>query len=392
MAWYDTLGAGAIGVVGNFLSGEKNYEYQQRAMREQMAWQEKMNAQQQDWQEMMWNKTNEYNTPDAQMQRLKEAGINPNVMYNGAGTMGSAQMASQPETPGAPSGFNPGFDLTSGLAQTALLEAQKKNIEADTEKKEEETKGQGIVNERGEMENSVWMTNWNVDVALRKSQIDLNKQQRDNLQFQFDVLFPQEEEMNEKQIDLLCGTGQKLAQEVVNLKKEQNLIEQKTRTEQAQQGVLAAQQDQIKATEAQIKEQTRGIRNENDVNEIIAKLSKETGIDVSKLQSIEQINLMLVRAGYNEEQIEAFWDATRGDLSAQFGNMLKRAFVDGSAYGSIATGAGVVVGAKGIGKGIQKFGVKKSNVNPGDGKWMSDIQDMQDQISVDRVKRKKSKK
>ncbi|MDV3547376.1 hypothetical protein CMU66_02490 [Elizabethkingia anophelis] len=37
----------------------------------------------------MWNKNNEYNTPLAQMQRLKEAGLNPNLMY-GQGTTGNS--------------------------------------------------------------------------------------------------------------------------------------------------------------------------------------------------------------------------------------------------------------------------------------------------------------
>ena len=37
----------------------------------------------------MWNRNNEYNTPLAQMQRLKDAGLNPNLMY-GQGTTGNA--------------------------------------------------------------------------------------------------------------------------------------------------------------------------------------------------------------------------------------------------------------------------------------------------------------
>lgn len=38
----------------------------------------------------MWNRQNEYNTPSAQMQRFKEAGLNPNLIY-GQGTPGNAQ-------------------------------------------------------------------------------------------------------------------------------------------------------------------------------------------------------------------------------------------------------------------------------------------------------------
>lgn len=38
----------------------------------------------------MWNLQNQYNSPQAQMQRLKEAGLNPHLMY-GKGTVGNAQ-------------------------------------------------------------------------------------------------------------------------------------------------------------------------------------------------------------------------------------------------------------------------------------------------------------
>lgn len=34
-----------------------------------------------EWNEKMWHMQNEYNTPAAQMQRLKEAGLNPNLVY-----------------------------------------------------------------------------------------------------------------------------------------------------------------------------------------------------------------------------------------------------------------------------------------------------------------------
>ena len=34
-----------------------------------------------EWNEKMWNKTNEYNSPSAQLARLREAGLNPNLLY-----------------------------------------------------------------------------------------------------------------------------------------------------------------------------------------------------------------------------------------------------------------------------------------------------------------------
>lgn len=48
---------------------------------------------QQNYQTEMWNKTNEYNSPSAQRERLEAAGLNPYMMLNG-GSAGTAQTAS----------------------------------------------------------------------------------------------------------------------------------------------------------------------------------------------------------------------------------------------------------------------------------------------------------
>ena len=44
------------------------------------------------WSEDMWNRQNAYNTPLQQMKRLKEAGLNPALMY-GQGNVGNAEKA-----------------------------------------------------------------------------------------------------------------------------------------------------------------------------------------------------------------------------------------------------------------------------------------------------------
>ena len=59
-----------------------------------------MNKKNRNWQEKMWHMNNEYNTPIMQMQRFKEAGLNPHLIY-GQGNSGNSSMASLPqqETP-----------------------------------------------------------------------------------------------------------------------------------------------------------------------------------------------------------------------------------------------------------------------------------------------------
>lgn len=120
--------SGAIGAIGNLFTGgmsaRKQYKYQLKLM-------DKQNQQQIDF----WKMNNDYNTPFAQRARLEQAGLNPDLMYAGSGSVTSSQM------PGAAAGSAPNVDYgdTSGafangirLAQQAsLIDAQISKIEAE---------------------------------------------------------------------------------------------------------------------------------------------------------------------------------------------------------------------------------------------------------------------
>lgn len=120
--------SGAIGAIGNLFTGgmsaRKQYKYQSKLM-------DKQNQQQIDF----WKMNNEYNTPFAQRARLEQAGLNPDLMYGGSGSVTPSQM------PGAAAGSAPNVDYgdTSGafangirLAQQAsLIDAQVSKIEAE---------------------------------------------------------------------------------------------------------------------------------------------------------------------------------------------------------------------------------------------------------------------
>lgn len=94
----------------------------------------------------VWNMQNKYDLPSAQKQRLIDAGLNPDLMYSGKGVSPSPNL--QAAVAGSPSsGSLPGYGgIAESFNQGRLLDAQIRNIDADTEKKKSETIGQGYQN------------------------------------------------------------------------------------------------------------------------------------------------------------------------------------------------------------------------------------------------------
>lgn len=136
---------GLIGGALNLIGGISQRNFEKRMQQQQMDWNEAMMEKQNQWSLEQWNRTNEYNTPAAQRQRLLDAGLNP--MYFGldgngnAGAFESAQALGY-DRAGAQGIMNPIAGALEGyqtMKQMELMEAQIANTNANTAKQTEET-------------------------------------------------------------------------------------------------------------------------------------------------------------------------------------------------------------------------------------------------------------
>lgn len=92
-------GLGSVGTgLFNYFGQRETNEMNERLTRESNAMNSSIAQENRDWQEKMWNKTNEYNSPEAQMSRLKAAGLNPVLAY---GSLGDAKAVSAGSPPSA---------------------------------------------------------------------------------------------------------------------------------------------------------------------------------------------------------------------------------------------------------------------------------------------------
>lgn len=97
----------------NLKIAQMNNEFNERMMEKQMAYNTEM-----------WNKQNEYNTPSSQVNRLRDAGLNPYLMM-GQGQTGTAQAAGGVSAPSAqPVTMQPYHPDFSGIGDAAAAYMQ----------------------------------------------------------------------------------------------------------------------------------------------------------------------------------------------------------------------------------------------------------------------------
>lgn len=121
----------APAVVGGVAQGSMNRatrKWNEKQAEKQQAWNEKMWNETNAWNMEMWNKTNEYNSPAAQVERLRDAGLNP--MYYGLdGTSANGVEASQPLGYQRAEADNQPNPVSTGIEQFAALRSLQKDIE-----------------------------------------------------------------------------------------------------------------------------------------------------------------------------------------------------------------------------------------------------------------------
>lgn len=125
----------------------------------------------------MWERQNAYNTPEMQMQRLREAGLNPNLMYgSGQASTGNAD-APKPAHVATTSNELASFNANNAIQMLGAYQdwqvkkAQIKNINAETEAKQYANTYQSILRPSYGIlaENEMWKSSWDKDIAHANS-------------------------------------------------------------------------------------------------------------------------------------------------------------------------------------------------------------------------------
>ncbi|MDE6393094.1 MAG: hypothetical protein K2L59_07510 [Muribaculaceae bacterium] len=141
-----------------------------------------------------WEMTNAYNSPTAQMKRLEEAGLNPNLVYqNGSST---APASNPHATVGAPvptyqghwriadavnsalDGAFKAMQLKKAAQETENLAAYQRNTILDGDMKELQMIGQRYANSKNKEEAELWRDYWDQKIINMRATGQLTDSQR----------------------------------------------------------------------------------------------------------------------------------------------------------------------------------------------------------------------
>lgn len=138
-------------------------EFTRQMAESQMSFQSREAQLARQWQEDFYN---QYQSPEAMMRQYQAAGLNPALMYGGAGSPSSPPSTGIPSGSGGSSVSPQGSaNLVEAFVRLASLSAQIDNVEADTAQKRSQTLMQDIQN---------YIAENTKDVSIQQAQANLN--------------------------------------------------------------------------------------------------------------------------------------------------------------------------------------------------------------------------
>lgn len=236
--------SGGSSLLNNLISMPFNAMQNRKAFQQQKYLQQ--NAQ--EFQERMWNAGNEYNTPSAQMQRLRDAGVNPNSAFSGV--QGTAQGSQPLGAPGVGSAPSPSYMPFEGINpnMSALSDAFKAQQEGEQAKANAE--GVKIDNETRSERNNISISQAKAAIAKYKQEIDELKSRAnltDAQTRQVDSMLPILMSKGKEEIEQIKAATSHFLKQNEEIDSNISLLKEKLNTERAQQNAYNASAEESRS-------------------------------------------------------------------------------------------------------------------------------------------------
>lgn len=176
--------AAVAGAGINAIGAAQQRKFEASEAQKQRDWNEQMQDKANAWNLEMWNKTNEYNSPIEQVQRLRDAGLNP-LYYGLDGSSANAMQSAQAlgyDRASASAFDNP---LSAGFEGATAAMSLKKDIElknAQIDKLSQDTEGVRLDNEFKDKTMKARTEAEELKNSLSKEQIENAKKERQRIE------------------------------------------------------------------------------------------------------------------------------------------------------------------------------------------------------------------
>lgn len=198
------LGSAASSIIGSTVNSNANAKAQDRANAANMELAKYQNQANID----LWNKQNEYNTPQAQKSRLLAAGLNPALMYGQSASTGIASAPPKVEAPKveAYTGRNLGigqagssfFQTMQTMASVKNAQQQNSNLAAQESFTKQQTINLGLDAANKAIQNSRSELDLQTARELQKTTIDAAKENLMQLYLQAPKIYAENERIREE--------------------------------------------------------------------------------------------------------------------------------------------------------------------------------------------------
>ena len=152
-SWFGSALSGGASLIGNIVGNsqqnaniDKQIAFQREENEKARAFNKAMAEQANKWSIDQWNRENQYNSPEAMRQRLRDAGVNADLFYGGnAQNTASASPSVTSVAPATPTDVSAIGqkatigDITNNVVSQSLIAAQIRKMEADKGKTKQET-------------------------------------------------------------------------------------------------------------------------------------------------------------------------------------------------------------------------------------------------------------
>lgn len=275
MAVVEALVAGIGGAFNSIFQGRQN--------RKNREFQERENQINRQFAVDMWNKQNEYNLPTNQMQRLRDAGINPHLAYSQGQPMNTSNAPATPSGVGSlPQGIAPQmnigeiFNALMTKAQIKQMEAQTEKTLAEKEEVEARTEGIGKDNKVKDIELTHKDRQILAEIGVNEQNIEESKSRIESSEIANRKM--------EQEIEHLKSQKNLTDQQVENLKKTVYLIEAQINNTKADTNLKILQKGNVLAQTRLLNAQAQG---QTLLNNYISRekeaLIKKTWTEIKKL-------------------------------------------------------------------------------------------------------------